>query len=63
MKVLVIAAIPLLLAACAGNPAALRQAEQACRSQAGAEVDAGCVARETERIYKSWGRDSLTKGD
>ena len=63
MKILLIAVFPLLLAACAGNPAAIRQAEQACRSQAGAQVDPGCVERETERIYKSWGRDSLTKGD
>lgn len=62
MKVLILPAIAFVVTACAGNPAAIRQAEQSCRVQAGASADAECVARATERIYKSWGRDSISRG-
>lgn len=66
MKLLLIAGISVFVAACAGNPAAIRQAEQQCRAQGLAPASpafVACVDDVTETIYKSWGRDRLSKGD
>lgn len=66
MKLLCVAVIPLLVAACAGNPAATRQAEQQCRTQGvtpGSAAFESCIHDVTEKIYISWGRDRLSRGD
>lgn len=66
MKLLLFAAIPIVVASCAGNPAVIQQAEQQCRAQGfspGGDRFERCVYRATEAVYQSWGRDSLSKGD
>lgn len=66
MRLLCVAVIPLVVAACAGNPTANRQAEQQCRAQGvtpGGAAFESCIRDVTENIYKSWGRDRINRGE
>jgi len=56
----------LLLSACAASTSAVQQAERQCGAQgrsAGSAAFASCVEQVTDRIYRSWGRDAVSKGD
>lgn len=66
MKMLLVAATPLVLASCAGGQNQIRQAERQCQAQNIAPDTAafkGCVDQALDGIYKNWGRDLLNKGD
>lgn len=66
MKILYLAAAGFLVAACAGSPIALQQAEQQCLARGHAPASVAlqtCVDQVSDGIYRSWGRDAVNKGD